>query len=332
MTPPNRARAPRRRAWLALALLVLATAAGPLDALQELSGQIVRAIEVHGLKTLSEETLLYYLGLEVGKPLDQGELNRNIQVLWGRELVDDLKVDSQPVDGRRQAGDHGGGAAGPALDRLQGAEEGQPDRRPRQDHLRADRGARGDAAALRRAQPPEGADRAALPGQGLPLRRGQLQPRAARGQRRARRLHRRRGRPGADRERRLRGQHGLQRLPPPAGDEEDQGDRTADPPAQARHLQPGDPRRGPRQGARPVQEAGLQERPARRSRGRGQGAQAHRRHARRTRSGGSSSPSRSKRGSAGSSARSPSRATRPTATRRCCGCSATSPAPGCART
>ena len=98
MTPSNRAREPRRRTWPALALLVLATAAGPLGALQAPSGQTVRAIEVRGLKTLSEETLLYYLGLEVGKPLDQAELNRNIQVLWGRELVDDLKVDSQPLD------------------------------------------------------------------------------------------------------------------------------------------------------------------------------------------------------------------------------------------
>jgi outer membrane protein insertion porin family len=98
MTPPNRSRAPRRRAWLALALLVTATVGVPAGRAQELSGQIVRAIDVEGLKTLSEETLLYYLGLEVGKPVRQEELNRNIQSLWGRELIDDIKITSEPLD------------------------------------------------------------------------------------------------------------------------------------------------------------------------------------------------------------------------------------------
>lgn len=100
MTPPNPTRAPRRRGWLALALMVLAAAAvgGPLAAQQAAGDPPVRAIEVRGLTTLSEETLLYYLGLEVGKPVVPAELNRNIQTLWSRELVDDVKVDSEPLD------------------------------------------------------------------------------------------------------------------------------------------------------------------------------------------------------------------------------------------
>lgn len=85
------------RAALAL-LLVALLATGPATALQDLGGQSVREIEIQGLQTLSEETLLYYLGLEVGKPIDQVELNRNIQTLWQRQLIDDLEIDAQPVE------------------------------------------------------------------------------------------------------------------------------------------------------------------------------------------------------------------------------------------
>jgi outer membrane protein insertion porin family len=60
-------------------------------------GQRIAALEFKGLKTLSEETMLYYLGLEVGQPIDQDRLNKNIKTLWDRGLVDDLKVDYTPV-------------------------------------------------------------------------------------------------------------------------------------------------------------------------------------------------------------------------------------------
>lgn len=53
----------------------------------------IQAIEFHGLKTLSEETLLYYLGLAIGQPIDEDALNKNIKKLWDRGLVDDLKID-----------------------------------------------------------------------------------------------------------------------------------------------------------------------------------------------------------------------------------------------
>jgi outer membrane protein insertion porin family len=60
-------------------------------------GQRIAALEFKGLKTLSEETMLYYLGLEVGQTVDQDRLNKNIKTLWDRGLVDDLKIDYTPV-------------------------------------------------------------------------------------------------------------------------------------------------------------------------------------------------------------------------------------------
>jgi outer membrane protein insertion porin family len=56
-------------------------------------GKRLAAIEVKGLKTLSEETMIYYLGLEIGKPLDEEQLNKSIKSLWDRGLVDDVKLD-----------------------------------------------------------------------------------------------------------------------------------------------------------------------------------------------------------------------------------------------
>jgi outer membrane protein insertion porin family len=62
-------------------------------------GKKIAALEFKGLKTLSEETLLYYLGLEIGQPLDEERLNRSLKTLWDRALVDDVKVDYAPVAG-----------------------------------------------------------------------------------------------------------------------------------------------------------------------------------------------------------------------------------------
>jgi outer membrane protein insertion porin family len=84
---------------LAAALVALAAAAGAAPAWAQDAAPTVTAIEVRGLRTLSEETLIYYLGLEVGKPLDAEELNRNIQGLWQRQLIDDVKVESVPEAG-----------------------------------------------------------------------------------------------------------------------------------------------------------------------------------------------------------------------------------------
>jgi outer membrane protein insertion porin family len=61
------------------------------------NGRKIAALEFKGLKTLSEETLLYYLGLEIGQTLDEASLNRAIKSLWDRGLVDDLRVDYSPA-------------------------------------------------------------------------------------------------------------------------------------------------------------------------------------------------------------------------------------------
>jgi len=59
---------------------------------------IVQGIDFRGLKLLSAETLLHYLGLEPGQPLDQEALDQNIKELWARNLVDDIQVESLPSD------------------------------------------------------------------------------------------------------------------------------------------------------------------------------------------------------------------------------------------
>jgi outer membrane protein insertion porin family len=83
-----------RFAAVAAALGVLAAAPAAAQ-----SGPIVRQIEFTGLQALSEESLLFYLGLEVGKPLDEAVLNRAIHDLWSRQLVDDLDIQRRPADG-----------------------------------------------------------------------------------------------------------------------------------------------------------------------------------------------------------------------------------------
>jgi outer membrane protein insertion porin family len=60
---------------------------------------VVRAIEFQGLVGLPEETMRYYLGIEVGKELDEVALNRNLHALWDRHLLDDVRVEQEAVEG-----------------------------------------------------------------------------------------------------------------------------------------------------------------------------------------------------------------------------------------
>jgi outer membrane protein insertion porin family len=60
------------------------------------AGQTVEAVDFKGLATLSEETMLFYLGIRPGEPLNADELNANIKQLWSRGLVDDIQVESSP--------------------------------------------------------------------------------------------------------------------------------------------------------------------------------------------------------------------------------------------
>jgi outer membrane protein insertion porin family len=59
-------------------------------------GPTIEAIEIRGLATLSEETLLFYLELAPGQTLNQERLDLAIKQLWDRGLIDDIQVESQP--------------------------------------------------------------------------------------------------------------------------------------------------------------------------------------------------------------------------------------------
>ncbi|HBL25553.1 MAG TPA: outer membrane protein assembly factor BamA [Acidobacteria bacterium] len=60
------------------------------------SGRIIRDIKFSGNAMLPDETLRYYLGLEVDQPLDEEQLNESIRDLWNRSLVDDVVVETSP--------------------------------------------------------------------------------------------------------------------------------------------------------------------------------------------------------------------------------------------
>jgi outer membrane protein insertion porin family len=97
--PKSAAPAPPSRQPPPAAAPPSAGAQQPAAAPQGIPGMRIAALEFKGLKTLSEETLLYYLGLEIGQVLDEDRLNKSIKSLWDRGLVDDVKVDSTPVAG-----------------------------------------------------------------------------------------------------------------------------------------------------------------------------------------------------------------------------------------
>lgn len=88
-----------RRA-LAFALAPLLLLGGTHVGAQPASGaRTVEAVEFRGLETLSEETLLYYLGIQTGQPLAEDQLNENIKRLWERGLVDDIQIEVEPTAG-----------------------------------------------------------------------------------------------------------------------------------------------------------------------------------------------------------------------------------------
>ena len=70
------------RRLLAAFLLPLLLCGGiPLQgqSAQPVNGKTIESIEFKGLKTLSEDTLVYYLGLAVGEPLNLDALNKSIK-------------------------------------------------------------------------------------------------------------------------------------------------------------------------------------------------------------------------------------------------------------
>jgi outer membrane protein insertion porin family len=76
--------------WLPVVLLLLSARAG---------AETVRAVEFRGLHLLAEETMSYYLGLAEGSELDEAALNRSIEELWRRNLIDDLKIERVETEG-----------------------------------------------------------------------------------------------------------------------------------------------------------------------------------------------------------------------------------------
>ena len=76
--------------WLPVALFLLAAGA---------RAETIRGVEFRGLRLLAEETVRYYLGLVDGQELDEAALNRSIEDLWRRNLVDDLKIERLAADG-----------------------------------------------------------------------------------------------------------------------------------------------------------------------------------------------------------------------------------------
>ncbi len=98
-----------RRALAFLLVPLVALSGAPPVAAQQLDGKPIQSIEFKGSKGLSEETLLYYLGIKVGDPLDSDKLNTNIKALWGRGLIDDIAVDSTPAGPNGPAGSNPAG-------------------------------------------------------------------------------------------------------------------------------------------------------------------------------------------------------------------------------
>jgi outer membrane protein insertion porin family len=87
----------REQSGLALALLLAAGLVAPAGARGDrYTGRPVTIIAVEGLDLLSQETLLFYLDLRLGEPLDEAGLDARIKELWSRRLLDDLAVDAEP--------------------------------------------------------------------------------------------------------------------------------------------------------------------------------------------------------------------------------------------
>lgn len=94
-------RLPRTLAlWLTLVLAAPSLAPSSSRA-RAAEAPVVRKIVFQGLQGLAEETIRFYLQLEgaEGKPLDAARLDERIHYLWGRNLIDDIRAETVPVDG-----------------------------------------------------------------------------------------------------------------------------------------------------------------------------------------------------------------------------------------
>jgi len=85
------------RLLLAALLLVQVQATGQVGDLQSFEGKTIESVEYEGNRTLTEETMRFYLGLEPGVVLDQKDLNKRLRELWDTGLVDDVQVAGRAV-------------------------------------------------------------------------------------------------------------------------------------------------------------------------------------------------------------------------------------------
>ncbi|MCB1036849.1 MAG: hypothetical protein KDD47_23690, partial [Acidobacteria bacterium] len=87
---------------LALLLLFQLSVSGQSGSLQEFEGKEIVGVTYVGNRSLAEETLAFYLGIDPGSTLNQADLNRKLQELWDTGLVDDVKVEAEAAgDGVR---------------------------------------------------------------------------------------------------------------------------------------------------------------------------------------------------------------------------------------
>lgn len=90
--------------WMAAAPAALGQAGEPGGA-ASFEGATIVAVDFLGNRTLAEDTLQYYLGVEPGRSFSRAELDRNIKRLWDRELIDDISVEAVPAE----SSEHGRG-------------------------------------------------------------------------------------------------------------------------------------------------------------------------------------------------------------------------------
>lgn len=79
----------------ALVCLLIVPAASGQD---DLEGRPIRDIVFEGLRLLPEDSVAFYLGIAEGAPLDWNTINANIHRLWERRLIDDVRVEAEPLD------------------------------------------------------------------------------------------------------------------------------------------------------------------------------------------------------------------------------------------
>lgn len=66
---------------------------------QLFDGKPIVDLQFEGLKTLSEQTVRFYLGLEEGSSHTTASFNEKIHLLWSRNLIDDITITTEDVEG-----------------------------------------------------------------------------------------------------------------------------------------------------------------------------------------------------------------------------------------